>query len=73
MGRRRHALHAQTQQRRKDLVVRKRSHMTKCKKHNKDLCWKCVFERRPDLKPPGYYEAIGKLYEQPKYNDSRNK
>ena len=38
----------------------------KCKKHGKHLCWDCILERRPDLKPPGYHETVEKLYSQPK-------
>ena len=34
----------------------------KPKKQLRGIDWAAIFERRPDLKPPGYYETIAKLY-----------
>lgn len=46
--------------------------MTKKCKHNQGSpCWACIFERRPDLHPPGYRETIDKLYpKEKKANDA---
>ena len=32
--------------------------------------WAAIFERRPDLAPPGYHETIAKLYPKEKPNDA---
>ena len=36
--------------------------MKKPKKPVRGIDWSAIFERRPDLQPPGYYETIAKLY-----------
>jgi len=42
------------------VVVRQMS--KKCEHGQGSPCWACIFERRPDLEPPGYRETIEKLY-----------
>ena len=34
------------------------------KKPVRGIDWAAIFERRPDLEPPGYHETIAKLYPQ---------
>jgi hypothetical protein len=36
--------------------------MNKGNKKVQGIDWTAIFERRPDLQPPGYYETIAKLY-----------
>lgn len=36
-------------------------------KATRGIDWAVIFERRPDLQPPGYHETIAKLY--PKKED----
>ena len=36
--------------------------MNKDNKPTRGIDWAAIFERRPDLQPPGYYETIAKLY-----------
>ena len=36
--------------------------MTKSNKQTRGMDWAAIFERRPDLIPPGYQETIDKLY-----------
>lgn len=35
--------------------------MNKDDKPTRGIDWAAIFERRPDLQPPGYYETIAKL------------
>jgi hypothetical protein len=62
MGAGHHPLPVQAHTGRKDLVVRKRGGMNKGNKKVQGIDWTAIFERRPDLQPPGYYETIAKLY-----------
>ena len=43
-------------------MVWKGGSMTKSNKQTRGIDWTAIFERRPDLQPPGYYETIAKLY-----------
>ena len=43
-------------------MVRKGGSMTKSNKQTRGIDWTAIFEKRPDLQPPGYYETIAKLY-----------
>ena len=36
--------------------------MSKSNKPVRGINWAAIFERRPDLVPPGYHETIAKLY-----------
>lgn len=54
------------------MVVRKRGGMTESNKQQRGIDWAAIFERRPDLKPPGYHETIAKLYPKEKTNDTRS-
>ena len=36
--------------------------MSKSDKPVRGIDWVAIFERRPDLKPPGYSETIAQLY-----------
>ena len=46
--------------------------MTLCSKHSKHLCWACILDAKPELKPPGFYETVDKLYsKEVKTNDSK--
>ena len=36
--------------------------MNKSNKRVQGIDWAAIFERRPDLQPPGYHETIAKLY-----------
>ena len=69
MGRSHHPLPAPAQPGREGLVVRKGGSMTKSKKQTRGIDWTAIFERRPDLQPPGYYETIAKLYPKEKPDD----
>ena len=42
--------------------------MSDCKHGVRGICFSCIFERRPDLEPPGYHETINKIKEE-KPND----
>ena len=44
--------------------------MKKRKKQVQGIDWTAIFERRPDLQPPGYYETIAKLYPKEKTDDA---
>ena len=39
----------------------------------KDIDWSEIFERRPDLKPPGYEEAVSRVREGPKRERKRSR
>jgi hypothetical protein len=46
--------------------------MTLCIKHSKHLCWACMLDDKPELKPPGFYETVDKLYpKEVETNDSK--
>ena len=47
--------------------------MKKSKKPVRGIDWAAIFERRPDLQPPGYYETIAKLYPEEEENDESTK
>ena len=51
-------------------MVRKGGSMTKSKQQTRGIDWTAIFERRPDLQPPGYYETIDKLYPKEDSNES---
>ena len=36
--------------------------MKKSNKPARGIRWDLIFERRPDLEPPGYHETIAQLY-----------
>jgi len=42
-----------------------------CKHGLHGLCWSCIFERRPDLTPPGYQETINQMIKEGKLNDKK--
>lgn len=44
------------------MVVRKGSLMNKDEKPVQSIDWAAIFKRRPDLRQPGCYETIAKLY-----------
>jgi len=44
--------------------------MKKSKKQVRGIDWTAIFERRPDLQPPGYYKTIAKLYPKEKIDDA---
>ena len=52
-------------------MVRKRGSMTNSNKQTRGIDWTAIFERRPDLHPPGYHETIDKLY--PKEDSDESK
>ena len=45
--------------------------MKKSKEPVRGIDWPGIFERRPDLQPPGYHETIAKLYPKEETNDTR--
>ena len=45
--------------------------MNKNDKPVRGIDWRAIFERHPELEPPGYYEAIARLkLKQEKTNDT---
>ena len=38
-------------------------------KQTTGINWAAIFERRPDLAPPGYHETIAELYKQEETNE----
>ena len=36
--------------------------MSKSKEQKTGIRWDVIFQRRPDLAPPGYHETIAQLY-----------
>ena len=39
----------------------------------REIDWSEIFERRPDLKPPGYEEAVSRVREGPKRERKRSR
>ena len=39
----------------------------------REINWTEIFERRPDLKPPGYEEAVSQVRERPKRERRRSR
>lgn len=50
-------------------MVREGGCMKKSKEQTRGIDWTAIFERRPDLQPPGYYETIDKLYPKEESDD----